>query len=186
MFHAGAQKLIDHWNRLREGPEAPRRADFSPMELASLAPQLFMLDQDDRFRLVGGQIAELHQHDLRGSDFLSLWRGVDTAQVAAALTELRRAVQPVVISATAHTDEGYETRVEIALAPFAGADGRIDRIVGLYQPTSSLTRLLGRPVERLSLTGWRLATETQVRSFSCPVRPRRELKLVVLDGRRVA
>ena len=56
-----------------------------------------------------------------------------------------------------------------------GPEGALDRVFGLYQPTTSLRRLMGRPIQALTLEGVRLA--------GAPRRP--HLRLVALDGVRL-
>jgi hypothetical protein len=188
MFHASTQKLIDDWARRCEGRRAPLRADFSPTTLGELMPQLCMLDaRDDSFRLIGGLISDLHGQDLRGELFQSLWRPEDAAKAAAATAEVRATLQPVVVSALAHTAEGYETRLEIALAPLLGAGGHVERLLGLYQPTSSLARLLGKPVLTLSFRNQQPADATEPLWTAQTAQPSKTgLRVVSVDGRRVA
>jgi hypothetical protein len=192
MFHPNTQRLIDDWTRRKGDRPAPLRAEFSPAGLGALMPQLFMLDGVDQpgaFRLVGGLVADLHGRDLRGSLFPALWQ-TDAIKVAHALSQAGHAREPVVLSARAHTAEGHETRLEITLAVLAGPDGAVERVLGMYQPTSSLARLLGKPIERLSFRALQLASQGEAmasQAHTTPARsPRTDLKLVVLDGRRVA
>ena len=65
--------------------------------------------------------------------------------------------------------------LEITLAPLAGADGRVERLLGLYQPTSLVARLAGKPVTEINA---RLGTADGGRNG--------HLKLVVNDGLRIA
>jgi hypothetical protein len=190
MFHSSTERLIDDWRRRKGRLAAPRRADFSPAALGALMPQLFLLGEDDSFRLVGGLVEDLYGRDLRGSAFTALWSGADAVKAAASMWETRAALQPVVIQALAYTAEGYETRLEIALAPLAGGDGEIERLLGLVQPVSSLARLGGRPIESLSFRGLQHADGTEPAwAGMLTARPPAAapgLKLVALDGRRVA
>jgi hypothetical protein len=186
MFHANTQRLIDDWRCKRGDRRAPLRADLTPMAFGSLLPQLFMLGSEDgteRFRLSGGLLSELHGGDLRGKDFRSLWSPIDGLQVATALSAARRAGEPVVIDAGAYTAEGDETRLEILLAPLTGPSEALDRTLGLYQPTSSLSRLLGRNITCLAFRG---ATVASFGRFGGVVGGRPAVRLITLDGRRVA
>lgn len=192
MFHPNTQRMIDDWTHRRGGRPAPLRADFSPATLGGLMPQLFMLDGEtgeDDFRLVGGLILDLHGRDLRGVAFRELWDRADMLKATAALSEVRATLRPVVVTARAHTAEGYETRLEIALAPLLGEDGSVERLLGLYQPTSSLARLLGKPVEALSFHVLQPADAAEP-LWAAPAAPRRtvrtDLRVVAIDGRRVA
>jgi hypothetical protein len=192
MFHPNTQRMIDDWTRRCGDRPAPLRTDFSPAALGGLMPQLFMLDGasgEDDFRLVGGLIFDLHARDLRGVPFRELWARADMLKATAALSEVRATLAPIVVSARAHTAQGYETRIEIALAPLLGTDGTVERVLGLYQPTSSLARLLGKPVEALSFRALQPAgaSEALWSPVAAPQRPARaDLRVVAIDGRRVA
>ncbi len=78
---------------------------------------------------------------------------------------------------------------KFALAPLLGEDGSVERLLGLYQPTSSLARLLGKPVEALSFNALQPADASEP-LWSAPTAPRRpvrtDLRVVAIDGRRVA
>ena len=188
MLHANTLKVIEDWRRLRGDRPAPLRAALSPTLFGPLLPQVFMLGQGedgvDRFRLSGGLLSDLHGGDLRGLDLASLFSPRDGAQVLAALKGARRAGEPVIVAAGAHTATGEETRVEILLAPLVGPTGELDRTLGLYQPTSSLNRLLGRRVTCLSFRSAQFAPWPSRAPAPEPNRP--ILRLVAMDGRRVA
>jgi hypothetical protein len=65
----------------------------------------------------------------------------------------------------------------LVFAPLsAGPHGEADRLIGLYQPTSMLARLDGRPVHRLSIR--RVHPEVAANDA--------RLRLVAVDGRRIA
>lgn len=183
MFHDNTEKLIAEWRAQRAGRRLPARTDLSPMQFGGMLPQLFILGQDENghelFRLSGGLLVDLHGRELRGADFASLWSRSDRAAVAQALAEARRLAQVAVLRAEGYTAEGDVLGLEIALAPLVGPTGAPDRTLGLYQPTSSTGRLLGRPLDSLSWLGVAMA--------AAPTTPdRSHLRLVALDGQRVA
>lgn len=182
MFHANTARLIQEWQARRTGRALPARTDISPVQFGALLPQLFILGQEDDgaevFRLAGGLLADLHGRELRGADFFALWSRPERGLVRAALEKARNTASPVVIAARAISEDGGEIGLEITLAPLTGAAGAADRTIGLYQPTSTVARLMGRTINVL---GWRNATFADA-----PAARASHLKLVVLDGRRVA
>lgn len=186
-FHSNTQRVIEDWNARRGDRAAPARADISPAAYRELLPQVFMLGRDEAgaelFRLSGGLLADLHARDLRGVDFFSLWMAGDRPQVHEALDQARRDGAPVVLSASGWTAEGDEAKLEIVLAPLLGPTGEMDRVLGLYQPTSSLRRLMGQPLAALTLNGSKAADHAF--HIPQPVQPRPRLKLVALDGQRL-
>jgi hypothetical protein len=196
MFHANTRKVIDDWNARRGARRAPARADISPGAFSDLLPQLFILGSGEGmaepFRLAGGLLVDLHDRDLRGVDFFSLWLGKDADAAREALEAARQSGSPVVIDASGWSAAGDEARLEIVLAPLMGPTGEMDRVLGLYQPTSSVRRLMGARIEALTLNEVRLADPGPlVAAFNATApaapaqRDRSHLKLVVVDGERV-
>jgi hypothetical protein len=181
MFHSNTETLIKTWQGRRAGARLPARTDLSPIDLGALLPQVFILgragDGEETFRLSGGLIVDLHGRDLRGSSFYSLWSKVDRPQVAAGLARSRSGGAPVVITVDAVSVRGDAIGVELCLAPMIGPSGEADRTLGLYQPISTVARLMGAPVKSLGIRSVVLAAESA---------PGPRLRLVVDNTRRVA
>lgn len=180
MFHPNTQKLIDTWRSHQEDGALPARAALSPIDLGPLLPQIFMLGREDHeeiFRLSGGLIADLYGRDLRGSVLGALWSKEERPHVAEALARARRAAAPVVLTVDALAPNGESIGVELCLAPLTGPDGEPDRTLGLFQPISMTSRLMGQRIRTLSLRGAIVAVE---------IAPTPKLRLVALNGRRVA
>jgi hypothetical protein len=190
MFHANTRKVIEDWNARRGARRVPARADISPGAVSDFQPQLFIHgrseDGAEPFRLAGGLLADLHACELRGIDFLSLWLGADREAAREALEAARRSGTPVVLDASGWSAAGDEARLEIVLAPLMGPSGDMDRVLGLYQPTSSVRRLLGARIEALTLNEVRLAELGPLQAFAPPLsRDRSHLRLVVANGVRL-
>ncbi len=182
MFHSNTETLIKTWRaRRRSGARLPTRTDLSPIDLGAFLPQVLILgrqgDGEETFRLSGGLIADLHGRDLRGSSFYSLWSKFDRPQVAAALARSRSGAAPVVITLDAVSVRGETIGIELCLAPMMGPSGEADRTLGLYQPISTVARLMGAPIEHLRLRSVALAVDPA---------PGPRLRLVVDNTRRVA
>ena len=180
MVHANTQRFVDDWRARRACRRLPRRRDLDPTLFGRLAPQLFMLgtttDGREAFRLAGGLLADLHGRDLAGAEFASLWAPAARLNVTRALTHARRACTPVLLTADASAPLGPAVAVEFVLCPVTGPGGRPDRTFGLYQPLAPLAALLGRVVASHALMAVEPLDE----------RPSPALKLITLDGRRVA
>lgn len=67
--------------------------------------------------------------------------------------------------------------MEVLLAPLRGPGGAVDRFIGLYQPTATISRLQGRPALALAMNG-------VVRADGDEAAP--SLRLASIDGRRIA
>lgn len=175
MFHPGTQQLIETWAALPDAARIPSRADFDPMRLGRLAPQLFSADRTAEgatFRLAGGAIETLHDRPLRGVAWLELWAPDSRPMVAAAVVQAFREARPVVIVAEAARLRGV---LEIVLAPLRQSDGAADRLIGLYQSSALKERrkeAVGPLTARLSIGAGQPS--------------RAALTLAALDGRRIA
>jgi hypothetical protein len=181
MFHANTEKLITTWRAQRAGQRLPMRRDLSPIALGPLLPQIFMLgrsgDGDELFRLSGGLVSDLHGADLRNTSFFGMWSKVDRPQIASALARCRTLAAPVVVTADALSVRGDGIGVELCLAPLIGPTGEVDRTLGLYQPISTVARLMGAPIKSLAVRQILTAAEAK---------PTRHLRLVVDNTREVA
>jgi hypothetical protein len=180
MFHPNTERLIDTWRSHREGHALPARSALSPIDLGSLLPQVFMLGREDGeevFRLSGGLIADLYGRDLRGGTFYNLFPKTERHLAADALARARRIAAPVVMTVDAQAPNGESIGVELCLAPLTGPDGTPDRTLGLFQPISMVSRLMGQRIIELSYRGATAAVDRK---------PEPRLRLVSLNGLRVA
>lgn len=182
MFHPNTQRFIATWREHRGGARLPDRSALSPIELGPLLPQVLMLgreaDGQEVFRLSGGLLSDLHGRDLRGAAFYALWPRLDRPRIAAALAHARSGASPVVLTVEAATERGDLIGLELCLAPLIGPSGEADRTIGLYQPTTTVARLLGAPIARLAIRAVTLANEAPA--------PAPSLRLVVDNTRRKA
>jgi hypothetical protein len=154
MHHSKTDGLLAYWRSLSRTGLVPTRADFDPVAIRELLPQVFMLGRqavgDYRFRLAGSTVAELHGHVKRGEAALPLWGEDDRVQVRAALESVVRRCEPVVVTALGEAGP-FSLTLEILFAPLANADGEVDRLLGLYQPLAPLARLQDRAIQSLSV-----------------------------------
>src|SRR6185312_10856442 len=114
---------------------------------------------------------------LAGLDFAALWAPADRPRLQAAVEAALLRRRSLIASAHGRSLSGAEARLEILLAPLAGSQGRIDRLLGLYQPTSPLFRLQDQRIERLFLDDIGFADGGE------PVPA--PLRLATIDGRTI-
>ena len=155
MFHLNTEQLIDYWRARRGVEPVAHRSAIDPSHVLNLVPQLFILGRrragDYQFRLTGDFLTELHARELRGTDFLALWRTDDRVSLQMALEAVRRRGEPLVVTCDARTQTNAILRMEIALAPLANAEGDRSRFLGLYQPISPVAALDDRAVLGLAV-----------------------------------
>lgn len=178
MFHFNTERMIGYWNELRRGSALPARQSFDPSVVAPLLPQIFMLELGRAslpFRLAGEFLIDLHGRPLKGVDFQDLFSPAGRSMAARATAAALNDPEPVVLEAEGFSAEGRSVNLEILLAPLAGAGGRVERLLGFYQPTTLVARLAGEPVVELDA---RLALHATARGA--------HLKLAAVDGLRIA
>lgn len=176
LFHSNTEQLIDYWRSLTGDGARPGRRGIDPSAFPKLAPQAFLLSRDqNRVRLAGDLVGLWHGADLRGRDYLSLWRTPDRAALRTALDQAHRRGRPVVARATAQAGSA-RMRLEILFAPVAGDDGGPDRLLGLCQPLEPISALGEAAIDSLAL-----AELTDATAEGPP-----RLRLAALDGRAVA
>lgn len=179
MFHPDTQFLIDHWTGLsRRGAVRagiPDRASLEPDVLGLRLPRAFIAERDGDdavVRLAGTWIESFHGEPLKDRALLSLWRSASRPLVAAAMSQTVREARPVVIAALAGV---LSAQIEVALVPLRGPSGAVDRVLGLYAPTASLTFAAEEP---------RLLTARVSIGVGEAARP--PLALAAVGGRRIA
>lgn len=179
MFHPDTQFLIDHWVSLSRGAGVragvPDRSTLRPDELGLRLPRTFIAQQDESgavLKLVGGWIEAFHDLELKDQPFESLWSAPTAGLASNALSQTIREGRPVVLAASAGESR---TAIEIVLTPFRGPDGTVDRVLGLYAPSATLS--FARDESRLLMA--RLAL-----GVGRPGRP--PLSLAAVHGQRVA
>ena len=179
MFHPDTQFLIDHWTGLsRQAPVRagiPERAALEPDALGLRLPRTFIVERDGEqavIRLAGSWIESFHGEPLRHRPWLSLWRTASRPLVSAALTQTVREARPVVIAGLAGV---LSAQIEIVLVPLRGPSGGVDRILGLYAPTTTLSLATDEP---------RLLTARVSIGVGEAARP--PLALAAVGGRRIA
>jgi hypothetical protein len=146
--------MLGYWEGQKSHGDCPRRSSIDPAAFSEVVTQTFVLGREGAaypFRLAGALVEDLHGAVLFGLDFAALWAPADRPRVQQAIEAALRRRRSLIASAHGRSVSGAEARLEILLAPLAGREGQIDRLLGLYQPTSPLFRLQEQRIERLFL-----------------------------------
>jgi len=148
--------MLGYWEGQRR-PEGgcPQRSSIDPAAFSEVVTQTFVLGREQAgaypFRLAGALVEDLHGAVLFGLDFMALWAPADRPRARAAIEAALCRRRSLIASAYGRSLSGAEARLEILLAPLSGRQGKVDRLLGLYQPTSPLFRLQDQRIERLFL-----------------------------------
>ena len=184
MFHSNTEQLIDYWRQRRGNAAVPQRSAIDPTDFAQLLPQVVILGRRGpgqyHFRLAGGFVSDLHGRGLRSEDLMRIWRLDDRTQVQLALESIRRRSAPLVIEteAEALSDSPGLMSLEIVLMPLAGVNGEVDRMLGLYQPTSPAAALRGHPIRPFKLNAIRTVGDDGEGQLP-------QLRLAAVNGRSI-
>jgi hypothetical protein len=182
MSHSNTVRMIEYWSTLKGEEVAPPRASLNPADFSDILTQSFMIGRarpgEYQFRLAGALLEDLHRRPLRGSDFSALWTVGDRSKLQTAVEAALRRGEALLIETLGRSLQGREAKLEIMLAPFRGPLGKVDRLLGLYQPVSPLFLLQNQPIERLFLQ--EIAFASAGETVAAPVR------IAAVDGRRIA
>jgi hypothetical protein len=147
--------MLGYWEGQKGQGDCPERSSIDPAAFPEMVTQAFLLGRERAgaypFRLAGALVEDLHGAALFGLDFMALWAPTDRSRVQAAVEAALSRRRSLIAAAYGRSLSGAEARLEILLAPLAGRQGRVDRLLGLYQPTSPLFRLQEQRIERLFL-----------------------------------
>lgn len=134
--------LFDYWNHVRDGRIAPQRIEIDPSELSKILSQTMILEVVEDtfvFRIAGTSICEFMGSELRGQDFLGLWRHVDRRGLRSALNKTLTSGCPTTVSITSHCRNGNPISSEILLLALYDHKGRLNRLLGCWsQENASL------------------------------------------------
>jgi hypothetical protein len=182
MSHSNTARMLGYWEGQRGQGGCPERSSIDPAAFVEVVTQTFVLGRERAgsypFRLAGALVEDLHGSALSGLDFAALWAPADRPRMQAAIEAALARRRSLIAAAHGRSLSGAEARLEILLAPLAGRQGRVDRLLGLYQPTSPLFRLQDQRIERLFLD--EIAFADGGEPVPAP------LRLAAIDGRLLA
>lgn len=136
MLHTTSQMLFDYWNEVRDSRPAPRRIEIDPSRIASILPDTMIIERTAprklRFRLAGTRVCEYFGMELRGVDFLSLWKSSDREILLDNLDRTVTDASAATLGVKSVTTSGRMTLSELILLPLSSSDGEITRFMGAW------------------------------------------------------
>lgn len=149
--------LFQYWTELRAGRPMPLRTQIDPASLASILPDLFILeaeaDGDHRLRLAGTRVCTLFGRELRGTPFSRLWRRDQHRQTARTARRVLEEARPMSLAAAATTLHDDRLRFDIPLFPLADPDGQPTRLLGAMDMIGLQMSEAALPISVLEQTG---------------------------------
>ncbi|MGR6430823.1 PAS domain-containing protein [Rhizobium sp. PAMB 3174] len=128
-------EIYQYWNRLRGQDAAPSRKQIVPSQIASVLPDLFILEDvaggTPLFRLAGTRICEMFGHELHGRPFTALWNGDNVRNPGEVAITVIRSATPVLLTAGGYSyTKETDFTLEITLLPLRTVGDGCDRALG--------------------------------------------------------
>lgn len=134
------KELLDYWNLVRQGRQAPKRIEITPSAISHILPTTFILEVRNQeklhFRLAGSKMCEMFAQDFRGLNFLNCWPLSERKILARHITQLIVDGAVIHIISQASAPEGHQAQFEILFLPMTHGGTTIDRILGSIVPTT--------------------------------------------------
>jgi hypothetical protein len=155
MSHSNTNRILAYWNARRSDRPAPLRSSIDPADFSDIMTQAFVVGRERSgvypFRLAGALLDDLHRGPLPGFDFTELWAMADRPRLQSGVEAALTRGEALLIQAKGVNRSGQRAMVEILLSPLSSTGGKVDRLLGFYQPVSPLFLLQNQPIERLHL-----------------------------------
>jgi hypothetical protein len=137
--HADIRALYAYWDRKRAGRSMPARADFDPIDIPTLMPQIFIVDvrndgRDLTYRLFGTGLVMLFGRELTGQR-VGEGQSVNAANESRArYCAIVRDRLPYFHQARLREPHNDFTDIERLILPLSPNDVRVDMLIGMVIP----------------------------------------------------
>lgn len=158
------RELFVYWERCRGKRRAPDRADIDPGAIRRALGDTFILAFDRNaghpFRLAGTKICALFGRELKSHPFLTLWGEASGKSIEELTATIAGETVGAVAGATGVTAAGDTMALELLVLPLAHRGRMPARLLGALTPVEIPYWLGVRPLERLTLGGFRYVGPT--------------------------
>lgn len=182
----GNQALLAHWESLKAGRTAPRRADLDPRQMRRLLPRMFMAESDGldgySWRLAGTGLCQLFRREMTGRDFLEGWTKLERGVICRFLAGVIEDHRPVALRLRLHTDRGQVIQVEMLALPLLSKDGVTTRIMGSFSPLDEPQTEPHGAITEMELAAARFLTRPVIASDAAQVVAARRQFRVIAGG----
>lgn len=206
MKHVASRELYDYWNRVRGSERAPHRGAIEPSDIRRILADTFILEVVDRstylVRLAGTRVCSIYCRELKGTNFLDLWRADDRSALSTLAAAVSEDGAAAVVTLDMKTDRNQDAAAELLLLPLRHAGDAFDRVLGSLALLDRPYWLGSEGVTRQTIASLRLIWPDEAPNFmrrrtdipganaartmpaaSLPsATPRRRGHLVVFDG----
>lgn len=194
MKNAATLELYGYWDRLRGERLTPDRADIDPGAIRGVLADTFVLDisnlEKAPLRIAGARLGGLFLDELKGRDFLTLWRSDARQAMRELLENVATEAKPAIAGVQTAPAGRPLVDFELLLMPLRHFGKTHDRLLGCLSPVSVPLWLGLVPTAELALGAMRfIRTPAQA---AMPLRrelpevgslPRRHAHLYVHEGK---
>lgn len=149
-----SRAIYDYWNSIRGDEAMPPRAAVQPGPIASLLPDLFILqwsgEDEITIRLAGTRVCTLLGTELAKQPFSSLWAERESRFIDNLVRKCEQAAAPVCLDIRGFRADYPPLAFEMVLLPVRDAGGP-SRVLGSLAPQYSSSWQLLEPVDSLRL-----------------------------------
>jgi hypothetical protein len=160
MKHATSRELYAYWNRVRGGQPAPYRADIEPSDIRRILADTFILEVQETsrylIRLAGTRICSLYCRELKGTDFLDLWRQEDRGAMSTLVGAVASDAAAAVVTLDARNARDKSLTCELLLLPLRHGGPTYNRVLGSLATLERPYWLGTEPIVGQSITSLRL------------------------------
>lgn len=195
MKSAATLELYGYWNRLRGERLTPERADIDPGAIRGVLADTFVLDiaqlEKTPLRIAGARFNGLFLDELKGRDFLSLWRPEGRQAMRELIDNVASEAMPAIAGVRTAPAGRPMVDFELLLLPLRHYGKTHDRMLGCLSPVSVPLWLGLVPASELTLGAMRFVRPSPtdgLRSMAAasPPLPRRHAHLFVHDGKNLS
>jgi hypothetical protein len=160
MKNGASRELYEYWNRVRGGERAPHRSAIEPSDIRRILADTFILEVIDRsayvVRLAGTRVCSLYCRELKGSNFLDLWRADDRSAMSTLSAAVSEDGAAAVVTVDGKTERNQSLAAELLLLPLRSSGAAFDRVLGSLSVMDRPYWLGTDPVMRQSIASLRL------------------------------
>lgn len=171
------RELYEYWNRLRDGAQAPRRSAIEPAAIRRALGDTFILEVIDRrtlrYRLAGTRLCGAYGREMKGANFLDLWRKADRNAIATLLAAVADDGAAAAIGLTGHAGGTRAVACEMLVLPLRQDGPGFDRVLGGMAPMERPYWLGTDPILEQRVTSMRLIWPDQEPRFAAQLQPAR-------------
>jgi hypothetical protein len=160
MKHGASRELFEYWNRVRGSERAPHRGAIEPSDIRRILADTFILEVVSRdnyqVRLAGTRVCSIYCRELKGTNFLDLWRADDRSAMATLAAAVSDDGAAAVVTVEARTARDQEVAAELILLPLRHSGPTFDRVLGSLAVLEKPYWLGNEPVDRQTIASLRL------------------------------